>query len=218
MWFWSLHLLSVVDPLWLRALEFFIFYFIFFPPSISSKGPYCWRGHQWHSGPVLAQRDVGDRVPCDACAHHSWWSSPRVHCIRRQNGCHCQRAWTWYRVPDQCLRCPEQQEECPCQREGGHRYITIVSMVVYCKYPQKTVHVVQLSLVMILNSFVSTLPDLPQPEGLIFKSVRETSVEVIWDQLDIPFDGWEIYFRNTVSLPSFEGLPRILLTRETETL
>ncbi|XP_070845448.1 tenascin-like isoform X1 [Chaetodon trifascialis] len=39
--------------------------------------------------------------------------------------------------------------------------------------------------------------DLPQPEGLIFKSVRETSVEVIWDQLDIPFDGWEIYFRNT---------------------
>lgn len=22
----------------------------------------------------------------------------------------------------------------------------------------------------------------------------------MWDQLDIPFDGWEIYFRNTVSL------------------
>lgn len=43
--------------------------------------------------------------------------------------------------------------------------------------------------------------------------MRETSVEVIWDQLDIPFDGWEIYFRNTVSLPvSFEGLARILLT------
>ncbi|XP_047426058.1 tenascin isoform X6 [Mugil cephalus] len=39
--------------------------------------------------------------------------------------------------------------------------------------------------------------DLPQPEGLRFKSVRETSVEVMWDQLDIPFDGWEIYFRNT---------------------
>ncbi|XP_042079199.1 tenascin isoform X3 [Haplochromis burtoni] len=38
--------------------------------------------------------------------------------------------------------------------------------------------------------------DLPQPEGLRFKSVRETSVEVIWDELDIPFDGWEIYFRN----------------------
>ncbi|XP_053267565.1 tenascin isoform X2 [Pleuronectes platessa] len=38
---------------------------------------------------------------------------------------------------------------------------------------------------------------LPQPEGLKFKSVRETSVEVMWDQLDIPFDGWEIYFRNT---------------------
>ncbi|XP_065821646.1 tenascin isoform X1 [Labrus bergylta] len=39
--------------------------------------------------------------------------------------------------------------------------------------------------------------DLPQPEGLIFKSVRETTVEVVWDQLDFPFDGWEIYFRNT---------------------
>uniref|UniRef100_A0A4W6CVW6 Tenascin Ca n=1 Tax=Lates calcarifer TaxID=8187 RepID=A0A4W6CVW6_LATCA len=39
--------------------------------------------------------------------------------------------------------------------------------------------------------------DLPQPEGLRFKSVRETSVEVMWDQLDISFDGWEIYFRNT---------------------
>ncbi|XP_076020090.1 tenascin-like [Genypterus blacodes] len=38
---------------------------------------------------------------------------------------------------------------------------------------------------------------LPEPEGLRFKSVRETSVEVMWDQLDIAFDGWEIYFRNT---------------------
>uniref|UniRef100_A0A1A8HKH0 Tenascin C n=1 Tax=Nothobranchius korthausae TaxID=1143690 RepID=A0A1A8HKH0_9TELE len=39
--------------------------------------------------------------------------------------------------------------------------------------------------------------DLPQPEGLRFKSVRETSVEVMWDQLDISFDAWEIHFRNT---------------------
>ncbi|KAG7498367.1 tenascin-like isoform X6 [Solea senegalensis] len=38
---------------------------------------------------------------------------------------------------------------------------------------------------------------LPQPQGVRFKSVRETSVEVMWDQLDISFDGWEIYFRNT---------------------
>uniref|UniRef100_A0A8C6L0C3 Tenascin C n=1 Tax=Nothobranchius furzeri TaxID=105023 RepID=A0A8C6L0C3_NOTFU len=42
--------------------------------------------------------------------------------------------------------------------------------------------------------------DLPQPEGLRFKSVRETSVKVMWDQLDISFDAWEIHFRNTVSL------------------
>uniref|UniRef100_A0A8C7GD53 Tenascin Ca n=1 Tax=Oncorhynchus kisutch TaxID=8019 RepID=A0A8C7GD53_ONCKI len=38
---------------------------------------------------------------------------------------------------------------------------------------------------------------LPEPEGLKFKSVRETSVEVLWDQLDIPFDAWELYIRNT---------------------
>lgn len=44
------------------------------------------------------------------------------------------------------------------------------------------------------------ISDFPRPEGVIFKSVSETSVEVMWDQLDIPFDGWEIYFRNTVSL------------------
>ncbi|XP_040014026.1 tenascin-like [Xiphias gladius] len=44
---------------------------------------------------------------------------------------------------------------------------------------------------------VRVATDLPQPEGVRFKSVRETSVEVIWDQLDITFDGWEIYFRNT---------------------
>lgn len=61
--------------------------------------------------------------------------------------------------------------------------------------------------------FVSMPSELPKPEGLIFKSVRDTSVEVMWDQLDIAFDGWEIYFRNMVSLPiSFEGSPRILLS------
>ncbi|XP_077456826.1 tenascin isoform X1 [Stigmatopora argus] len=38
---------------------------------------------------------------------------------------------------------------------------------------------------------------LPEPEGLKFKAVRETSVEVQWDPLDIPFDGWNLIFRNT---------------------
>ncbi|XP_057675356.1 tenascin-like isoform X1 [Corythoichthys intestinalis] len=37
---------------------------------------------------------------------------------------------------------------------------------------------------------------LPQPQGLRFKSVNDTSVEVAWEKLNIPFDGWEIYFRN----------------------
>ncbi|XP_028918419.1 tenascin isoform X4 [Ornithorhynchus anatinus] len=37
---------------------------------------------------------------------------------------------------------------------------------------------------------------LPAPEGLKFKSVKETSVEVEWDPLDIAFEKWEIIFRN----------------------
>lgn len=49
------------------------------------------------------------------------------------------------------------------------------------------------------QSFGLCLPDLPEPEGLKFKSVRETSVEVQWDPLDIPFDSWNLIFRNTVS-------------------
>ncbi|XP_023386811.1 tenascin [Pteropus vampyrus] len=39
--------------------------------------------------------------------------------------------------------------------------------------------------------------DLPAPEGLKFKSIKETSVEVEWDPLDIAFETWEIIFRNT---------------------
>lgn len=50
--------------------------------------------------------------------------------------------------------------------------------------------------------FPLSVSDFPRPEGVIFKSVSETSVEVMWDQLDVPFDGWEIYFRNTVGLLS----------------
>ncbi|NXI42147.1 TENA protein, partial [Galbula dea] len=37
---------------------------------------------------------------------------------------------------------------------------------------------------------------LPAPEGLKFKSVRETSVQVEWDPLHFSFDGWELIFRN----------------------
>ncbi|XP_019331190.1 tenascin isoform X4 [Alligator mississippiensis] len=37
---------------------------------------------------------------------------------------------------------------------------------------------------------------LPAPEGLKFKSVKETSVQVEWDPLNISFDGWELIFRN----------------------
>ncbi|XP_059781445.1 tenascin isoform X7 [Balaenoptera ricei] len=37
---------------------------------------------------------------------------------------------------------------------------------------------------------------LPTPEGLKFKSIRETSVEVEWDPLDIAFETWEVIFRN----------------------
>uniref|UniRef100_G3W6G8 Tenascin C n=1 Tax=Sarcophilus harrisii TaxID=9305 RepID=G3W6G8_SARHA len=37
---------------------------------------------------------------------------------------------------------------------------------------------------------------LPAPEGLRFKAIKETSVEVEWDPLDIAFENWEIIFRN----------------------
>nr|XP_019586743.1 PREDICTED: tenascin isoform X2 [Rhinolophus sinicus] len=37
---------------------------------------------------------------------------------------------------------------------------------------------------------------LPAPEGLKFKSIKETSVEVEWDPLEIAFETWEIIFRN----------------------
>ncbi|XP_044848912.1 tenascin isoform X4 [Mauremys mutica] len=37
---------------------------------------------------------------------------------------------------------------------------------------------------------------LPAPEGLKFKSIKETSVQVEWDPLNISFDGWELVFRN----------------------
>lgn len=75
-----------------------------------------------------------------------------------------------------------------------------------------------LCLLLIFNILYATIPDLPQPKGVIFKSVRETAVEVMWDQLDFPFDGWEIYFRNTVSLPSPEGFPSTLLNGENQRL
>ncbi|XP_020777485.2 tenascin-like [Boleophthalmus pectinirostris] len=45
-----------------------------------------------------------------------------------------------------------------------------------------------------VSARVATL--LPQLEGIRFTSVRETSVEVTWDKLESPFDGWEIFFRN----------------------
>ncbi|XP_077478909.1 tenascin-like [Stigmatopora argus] len=42
-----------------------------------------------------------------------------------------------------------------------------------------------------------TATALPGPQGLRFKSVKEDFVEVAWEQPNFPFDGWEIYFRNT---------------------
>uniref|UniRef100_A0A8C2ASX4 Janusin n=1 Tax=Cyprinus carpio TaxID=7962 RepID=A0A8C2ASX4_CYPCA len=43
-----------------------------------------------------------------------------------------------------------------------------------------------------LNTLVSTY--LSNPDGLLFKSIMETSVEVQWQPLDYLFDGWEISF------------------------
>uniref|UniRef100_A0A672PMQ6 Tenascin-R n=1 Tax=Sinocyclocheilus grahami TaxID=75366 RepID=A0A672PMQ6_SINGR len=43
-----------------------------------------------------------------------------------------------------------------------------------------------------MNTLVSTY--LSNPDGLLFKSIMETSVEVQWQPLDYLFDGWEISF------------------------
>lgn len=45
-----------------------------------------------------------------------------------------------------------------------------------------------------------TSPDLSNPDGLVFKSITETSVEVQWKPFYYSFDGWEISFIPKVKL------------------
>lgn len=44
------------------------------------------------------------------------------------------------------------------------------------------------------NMSLTTSPDLSNPDGLVFKSITETSVEVQWQPFYYSFDGWEISF------------------------
>lgn len=44
------------------------------------------------------------------------------------------------------------------------------------------------------NRSLATSTDLSNPDGLIFKSIKETSVEVQWLPFYYSFDGWEISF------------------------
>lgn len=44
------------------------------------------------------------------------------------------------------------------------------------------------------NTSLATSPDLSNPDGLVFKSITETSVEVQWQPFYYSFDGWEISF------------------------
>ncbi|KAM6965214.1 tenascin [Aplochiton taeniatus] len=82
------------------------------------------------------------------------------------------------------LRVPGDQKEATIRElEPGVEYLISVYAVLNNK---KSVPV---------SARVAT--HLPEPEGLKFKSVRETSVEVQWDPLNIPFDGWNLIFRNT---------------------
>ncbi|XP_066515911.1 tenascin [Hoplias malabaricus] len=66
--------------------------------------------------------------------------------------------------------------------EPGNEYSIIIYAILNNKKSVPVTHTMRTS--------------LPQPSGLKFKSIRETSVEVFWDQLDIPFDGWELTFQN----------------------
>lgn len=38
------------------------------------------------------------------------------------------------------------------------------------------------------------VPDVSTPQGLQFKTITETTVEVQWEPFSFPFDGWEISF------------------------
>jgi len=44
------------------------------------------------------------------------------------------------------------------------------------------------------NTSLATSPDLSNPDGLLFKYITETSVEVQWLPFYYSFDGWEISF------------------------
>lgn len=48
---------------------------------------------------------------------------------------------------------------------------------------------------------MATSPDLSNPDGLVFKSITETSVEVQWKPFYYSFDGWEISFIPKVEAP-----------------
>lgn len=48
---------------------------------------------------------------------------------------------------------------------------------------------------------LSLSPDLSNPDGLVFKSITETSVEVQWKPFYYSFDGWEISFIPKVEAP-----------------
>ncbi|KAJ3594637.1 hypothetical protein NHX12_003944 [Muraenolepis orangiensis] len=45
----------------------------------------------------------------------------------------------------------------------------------------------------VINNSIS-VPNLSNPNGLLFKSITETTVEVQWQPFDYSFDGWEISF------------------------
>lgn len=44
------------------------------------------------------------------------------------------------------------------------------------------------------NMSLAASPDLSNPDGLVFKYITETSVEVQWLPFYYSFDGWEISF------------------------
>uniref|UniRef100_A0A8C4T7M9 Tenascin C n=1 Tax=Erpetoichthys calabaricus TaxID=27687 RepID=A0A8C4T7M9_ERPCA len=78
---------------------------------------------------------------------------------------------------------------------GDQRAATIQELEPGVEYLVKVYAVLNNQKSIPVSARVST--HLPEPEGLRFKSVRETSVEVQWDPLEINFDGWDLIFRNT---------------------
>uniref|UniRef100_A0A8C2ZCK6 Tenascin Ca n=1 Tax=Cyclopterus lumpus TaxID=8103 RepID=A0A8C2ZCK6_CYCLU len=158
-----------------------------------------------------AGEDCGERTCANNCHGNGFCVNGQCVCAAGFSGDDCSRCLNDCRDKGRCLdgRCMLVTEYLvtyvPTSPGGLHMEFTVTGDKAAATVKELEPGIEYLINVYAVLSNKKSIPisarvatELPKPEGLIFKSVRETSVEVMWDQLDISFDGWEIYFRNTV--------------------